>query len=71
MSIGASSNDVGPFLVLLRAKAGAPREHRGVRVVRPEDIVPEMTRRPHTLDPGTAQRLAPRLGRVLGGREAD
>jgi hypothetical protein len=51
----------------MRATAGAPREHRGVRVVRPQDIVAEITTRERTLDPGTAQRLAGRLGRVLKG----
>ena len=69
MSIGASSNDVALMLVLMRATAGAPRDHRGVRVVRPEDIVPEVTKRPRTLDPSTAQRLAGRIGRLMGGSE--
>jgi hypothetical protein len=64
-SIGASSTDVLPLLVLMRAVAGAPRDHRGVRVVRPEDIVREITSRDRVLDPSTAERLAGRLGPVL------
>ena len=64
-SIGASSTDVVSMLVLMRATAGAPRDHRGARVVRPEDIVREITSRDRVLDPSTAERLAGRLGRVL------
>jgi hypothetical protein len=65
-AIGSMSADVEPILVLTRAIAGAPREHAGVRVVRPEDVVPTITARDRgVLDPSTAQRLAGRIGRVL------
>jgi hypothetical protein len=65
--VGVPGVEVTPMLVLSRAAAGAPREHRGVRVVRPEDVVGEITKRPHVLDPSTAQRVAAKLGRVLRG----
>ena len=55
------------MLVLARAIAGASRDHRGVRIVRPEDLVAEIVERDHVLDPSTAQRLAGSLGRVLRG----
>lgn len=67
IGIGASSESVVPVLCLTRAAAGAPRDHAGVRVIRPEDLVPEITNRDRVLDPSTAQRLAGRLGRVLSG----
>ena len=53
MTIGSMSTDVEPILVLTRAIAGAPREHAGVRVVRPEDVVPTITGRAWVT--GTAQ----------------
>jgi hypothetical protein len=71
---GASQVAVTPMLALARAAAGGPRDHRGVRVVRLDDLVGEVTRRPHVLDPSTAQRVASGLGRVLrgpGGAEPD
>lgn len=61
LGIGASTSSVVPILVLTRARAGAPRDHAGVRVLRPEDLVPAITTREHVLDPSTAQRLANRL----------
>jgi hypothetical protein len=66
-AIGSVSTDVAPILVLTRAIAGAPREHGGVHVVRPEDVVPAITgrRERDVLDPSTAQRLAERIGRPL------
>jgi hypothetical protein len=67
LDIGAASADVTPLIVLTRAVAGAPREHAGVRVLRPEDVVPAITGRERILDPSTAERLARRLGRVLPG----
>ncbi|HEX6230102.1 MAG TPA: hypothetical protein VF029_00135 [Actinomycetota bacterium] len=67
IGIGAASEDVVPMLCLTRAVAGAPRDHAGVRVVRPEDLVPEITGRDRIVDPSTAERLAGRLGRVLTG----
>ena len=66
-SVGAPGVTVTPVLVLSRAIAGAPREHRGVRVLRPEDVVGEILERENVLDPSTAQRLASSLGRVLRG----
>ena len=59
--------EVSPILVLTRAVAGAPRTHRGVRVLRPDGVVPDIVGRPHVLDPSTAQRVASKLGRVLRG----
>lgn len=67
IGIGASSEAVVPMLCLTRAVAGAPRDHAGVRVIRPQDLLPEITNRDRTLDPSTAERLAGRLGRVLPG----
>ncbi len=67
LSIGAGTSDVVPIIVLTRAMAGAPREHDGVLVLRPEDVVRTITRRDRVLDPTTAERLAGRLGRVLRG----
>lgn len=67
---GAARTDVTSLLVLTRAAAGAPRDHRGVRVVRPSDLVGEITRRDHRLDPSTAKRLAERIGPVLRGPAA-
>lgn len=67
VSAGAATHEVVPLLVLTRAVAGAPRSHAGVRVVRPEDVVSEITDRTRVLDPSTAERLARRLGRVLRG----
>lgn len=65
-AIGSVSTDVVPVIVLTRAIAGAPREHGGVRVVRPEDVVPTIIARERgVLDPSTAERLAGRVGRVL------
>ena len=64
---GAPQVEVIPMLVLARAAAGAPRDHRGVRVARLDDVVGEVTRRAHVLDPSTAQRVASGLGRVLKG----
>jgi hypothetical protein len=66
-AVGATGVTVTPVLVLTRAIAGAPREHRGVRVLRPEDVVREFLERDNVLDPSTAQRLATSLGRVLRG----
>ena len=66
-AVGASGVTVTPMLVLARAVAGTSREHRGVRVVRPEDLVSEIVDRERVLDPSTAQRLADSLGRVLRG----
>jgi hypothetical protein len=67
LGAGAATEDVIPLMVLTRARAGAPREHAGVRVLRPEDVVPAITGRDRVLDPSTAERLARRLGAVLGG----
>ncbi|MGH2636511.1 MAG: hypothetical protein ACRDHU_10260 [Actinomycetota bacterium] len=67
LDIGASTAEVTPLIVLTRAVAGGPKEHDGVRVLRPEDVVPTITARDRVLDPGTAERLARRLGRVLEG----
>ncbi|MGZ8606848.1 MAG: hypothetical protein ACXWXQ_07370 [Actinomycetota bacterium] len=67
LSVGASSTDVTPVIVLTRAMAGAPRERAGVRVLRPEDVLPAITARERVLDPSTAERLARSLGRVLAG----
>jgi hypothetical protein len=67
LDIGASTSEVTPLIVLTRAVAGAPREQGGVRVLRPEDVVPAITARDRVLDPSTAERLARRLGRVLPG----
>jgi len=67
LDIGASTAEVTPLIVLTRAVAGGPREHDGVRVLRPEDVVPTITARERVLDPSTAERLAHRLGRVLPG----
>jgi hypothetical protein len=66
-TIGSVSTDVEPILVLTRAIAGAPREHGGVHVVRPEDVAPTITgrRERDVLDPSTSQRLAGRIGRPL------
>jgi hypothetical protein len=38
-----------------------------VQVLRPEDVIPAITGRDRILDPSTAERLARRLGTVLGG----
>ena len=67
LAAGASRVEVTSLLVLTRAAAGAPRDHAQVRVVRPEDLVGEITGHPRILDPGTAERLARSLGRVLEG----
>jgi hypothetical protein len=67
---GASTTEVTPTIVLVRAVAGAPREHAGVQVLRPEDVVPAITAGERVLDPSTAERLARRLGRVLPGPAA-
>jgi len=67
LSAGASVTETVPVIVLTRAVAGAPRERAGVRVLRPEDVVPAITGRERVLDPSTAERLARRLGRVLTG----
>jgi hypothetical protein len=67
LTIAAPACDVVPVVVLTRAGAGRPRDHAGVRVLRPEDVVPEITKRERILDPGTAQRLARGVGRVLDG----
>jgi hypothetical protein len=67
LAAGAATSDVTPIMVLTRARAGAPREHAGVQVLRPEDVVPAITGRDRVLDPTTAERLARRLGPVLGG----
>jgi hypothetical protein len=67
MGAGAATADVIPLIVLTRAIAGAPKERSGVRVLRPEDVVPAITGRERVLDPSTAERLARRLGRVLAG----
>lgn len=67
LDIGASTAEVTPLIVLTRAAAGRPREHDGVRVLRPEDVVPTIVSRERVLDPSTAERLARRLGRVLPG----
>jgi hypothetical protein len=61
LGIGAATSTVVPMLVLTRARAGAPREHAGVRVLRPEDLLPAITAGEHVLDPSTAERLANRL----------
>ena len=66
-AVGAPGVRVIPMHVLTRAVAGAPRDHRGVRIVRPEDLVSEIVDREPVLDPGTAQRVATSLGRVLRG----
>ncbi|HSJ51570.1 MAG TPA: hypothetical protein VLA90_09825 [Actinomycetota bacterium] len=68
LGIGASSADVTPAIVLTKAQAGAPKEHRGVFVLRLEDVVPTITGREHVLDPTTAERLAARIGRPIGRR---
>jgi hypothetical protein len=65
IGIGASTEQVTPLIVLTRAHAGGPREHAGVRVLRPDDVVPTITARDHVLDPSTAERLAGRLGPPL------
>jgi hypothetical protein len=67
LGAGAATADVTPVLVLTRARAGAPREHAGVQVLRPEDVIPAITGRDRILDPSTAERLARRLGTVLSG----
>jgi hypothetical protein len=67
VAVGAPGVTVTPLLVLSRAIAGAPREHRGVRVLRPDDVAGEILGRENVLDPSTAQRLAASLGRVLRG----
>jgi hypothetical protein len=67
LGAGASTADVTPVMMLTRARAGAPREHAGVQVLRPEDVIPAITGRERILDPSTAERLARRLGTVLGG----
>jgi hypothetical protein len=67
LSAGAGTAEVTPLIVLTRAVAGAPKERSGVRVLRPEDVVPTITSRERVLDPSTADRLAHRLGRVLAG----
>jgi hypothetical protein len=67
LGIGASTSDVVPLIVLMRAVAGAPRDQAGVRVVRPEDVVRTITARERVLDPSTAELLARRIGRVLPG----
>jgi hypothetical protein len=67
LASGASRAEVASLMVLTRAAAGAPRDHAQVRVLRPEDVVGEITRHPRILDPGTAERLARSLGRVLEG----
>jgi hypothetical protein len=67
LGAGAATEDVTPVMVLTRARAGAPREHAGVHVLRPEDVIPAITGRDRVLDPSTAERLARRLGAVLGG----
>ncbi len=64
---GAGTAEVTPLIVLTRAVAGAPKERAGVRVLRPEDVVPTITSRERVIDPSTADRLAHRLGRVLAG----
>ncbi len=64
---GAGTAEVTPLIVLTRAVAGAPKERGGVRVLRPEDVVPTITSRERVIDPSTAERLARRLGRVLVG----
>ena len=66
-AVGAPNVEVVPILALSRAIAGTSRDHRGVRVVRPEDLVGEITGRRHVRDPGTAPRVAEGLGRVLRG----
>ena len=66
-AVGAPGVGVTPVLVLTRAIAGAPRDHRGVRVLRREDVVGEILERANVLDPSTAQRLASSIGRVLRG----
>jgi hypothetical protein len=68
LSAGAGTAEVTPLIVLTRAIAGAPKERLGVRVLRPEDVVPAITSRDRVLDPSTAERLAHRLGPVLAGR---
>jgi hypothetical protein len=67
INIGSANTDVTPVIVLTRASAGAPRERRGVLVLRPEDVVPAITRRERVLDPSTAERLARQLGPVVAG----
>jgi hypothetical protein len=67
LGAGAATEEVTPLIVLTRARAGAPREHGGVRVLRPEDVIPTITGRDRVLDPSTAERLAQRVGRVLPG----
>ena len=67
LDVGAAGEDVTPLIVLTRARAGAPRERAGVRVLRPEDVIPAITGRERVLDPSTAERVARRLGRVLPG----
>lgn len=67
IAIGSANTGVTPVIVLTRASAGAPRERGRVRVLRPEDVVPTITRRERVLDPSTAERLARQLGRVLSG----
>jgi hypothetical protein len=68
LGIGASSAEVTPAIVLTRARAGAPREHAGVLVLRPEDVVPTITARERILDPTTAERLATRIGTPIARR---
>lgn len=68
LGIGASTSEVTPAIVLTKARAGAPREHRGVVVLRLEDVVPAITGRERVLDPTTAERLAARIGRPLTRR---
>jgi hypothetical protein len=65
LGAGAGTAEVMPLIVLTRAVAGAPKERSGVRVLRPEDVVPTITSRERVIDPSTADRLAHRLGRVL------
>jgi hypothetical protein len=65
--LGASAvfTEVEPIVCLTRAVAGRSRTTRGVRVVRLEDLVGEITSRPRTVRAERAERGAAVLGDVI------